>query len=321
MYGNCCYACCGGIYSKYYKKGDAATPGYFNDYDHDMVNKFSLEQNDGYDCLQGMSIYGDLAFYAKFKYVKDEANENHKVGIWAYNLKSGKKYKVYNGSSLTNAVFKLGHANCLFVNKNNLYVATGVAAWPISRYDLHIDGSNIYLTNRKNFKMPSGVSEAAYGIEYAGSMNQFLVRGLTTIYAGNFEGDRFVCNKKYKIGTSVNINGENVDITLRDPKNGGFTHQGIYYKDGNLYLPMINNRANQQSLVVAYKLNSNTANGATLQARNDMVVRITSNQAFPNLFEIEAVSCYNGEMYFAVNARKKGDIGCDFLSKVKGFRF
>ena len=106
------------------KRVNAATPGYFNDYDHDMVNKFSLEQNDGYDCLQGMSIYGDLAFYAKFKYVKNEANENHKVGIWAYNLKSGKKYKVYKGKNIN-----ISRRNILLLYNKSIRNIFGQQKW------------------------------------------------------------------------------------------------------------------------------------------------------------------------------------------------
>ena len=42
-------------------------------------------------------------------------------------------------------------------------------------------------------------------------------------------------------------------------------------------------------------------------------VKIASKD-FPNLFEIEAVSCYNGEMYIATNVRVKPGVGGDFIS-------
>lgn len=304
------------------KKVNAATPGLFRGYDSDMINEYSLEEDDGFYSVQGMSIYGDLAFYAKIK--EDGPKENTRVRMWVYNLETGKKYEVYNGSSMTKRDFKLGHANCLFVNKNYVYVATDIKEWPISRYNLHINNGKVYLTDRVNFKMPSEINEAAYGIEYAGSMGQFLVRGLRTIYAGNFEGDTFVCDKKYKIGTTVNIEGEEVDIALKKVEEGGCTHQGIYYKDDYLYLPMINNQKMNQSFVIAFPLDSSTPSGSTLEASDDMVVRITSHKGFPDLFEIEAVSCYKGEMYIAVNARKKIDgrlQSYDFLSRVLDFRF
>lgn len=43
------------------------------------------------------------------------------------------------------------------------------------------------------------------------------------------------------------------------------------------------------------------------------VVKIESKD-FLNLFEIEAVSSYNGEMYIATNVRVKPGVGGDFIS-------
>ena len=298
------------------KKVNAATPGYFNQYDADLQKKISLDEGSGYDYLQGMAIYRDWAFYAKLDN-KDKPDKDNKVRMWAYNLKSGKKFVVYNGSDLKNTDFRLGHANDIFINGKYVYVATMVPEWPISRFDLNIDNGNIYLTNRVNISVP-GISETkkVYGIEYAGSMNQFLVRGLTTIYAGNFEGDKFKYDKKYTISENVNIQGQNISITAGKK----FAHQGIYYKDGYLYLPMTSLERTQQSLVVAYKLNSNTPNGSVLKASSDMVVRIDSNY-YSKVFEIEGVGCYNGQMYIAVNGRISDKETHDFITAVKDFRF
>ena len=131
------------------KKVNAATPGVFTEYDKNMAKKFSIEEID-YGSTQWMSIYGDFAFYAKMVNISETDSEKEKerkkdlVRIWAYNLKTGKKYPVYNKDT-TNQNFLLAHANCLFVNGNYLYVATCNPNWPISRYNLILSSAELLL--------------------------------------------------------------------------------------------------------------------------------------------------------------------------------
>ena len=111
------------------------------------------------------------------------------------------------------------------------------------------------------------------------------------------------------------------DETINLDYNTCFTYQSIYYKDGILYLPLHSKKIAKQSVVVGFNLTYSTPDGAVLPAVNDSIVRITSNNAYPNLFEAEAVSCYNGKMIVAVNGRKAGDVAEDTLIEIKGFNF
>lgn len=301
-------------------KALAASKGYFNDYNKLAV----IEQGDSYCGIQGMSVHGDWAYYSKLQVINKQ--ETGKAGIWAYNLRTGEKIKAYDGYS-NNAVFYIGHANCLFVNNNFMYIAgtynKGESNVPsIIRYNIENTGSRINLTNRQEFSLYSGKNKSgsriiASGIEYAGSLGGFVVKSKTTIYFGNFTGDYFNWTKSYSLDNYVQCKDETINLDY----NTCFTYQSIYYKDGILYLPLHSKKVAKQSVVVGFNLTSSTPDGAVLPAVNDSIVRITSNNAYPNLFEAEAVSCYNGKMIVAVNGRKAGDVAEDTLIEIKGFNF
>ncbi len=302
-------------------KASAASKGYFNEY-----NKLAtIEHGDGYCGIQGMSVYGDWAYYAKVQYFTNSGFTGN-GGIWAYNLKTGQKIKAYEGST-NNAVLNIGHANCLFVNSNNIYIAgannEGDSNVPsIVKYNIQNTGDRVNLTNRTEYKLYSGNNKTGRvivgsGVEYAGSMGGFLVKSGTNIYYGNFADGYFNWTKKFSLDQYVTCNNETINLDY----DTCFTYQSIYYKDGVLYLPLHSKKHAQQSVVVGFNLTSATPNGATLPAVDESLVRITSNNAYPNLFEAEAVSCYNGKMIMAVNGRKAGNVAEDTLVEIKGFNF
>lgn len=303
------------------EKSLAASKGYFNEY-----NKITtIDHGDGYCGIQGMSVYGDWAYYAKIqKFANQPFTGNG--GIWAYNLKTGERIKAYDVAT-NSPVFRIGHANCLFVNSNHMYIAgtynEGERNIPtIIRFNIENTGDRVNLTNRKEYKLFSqkdkkGNVIIASGIEYAGSMGGFVVKSKTSIYFGNFADDYFDWTKKYDLATQVKCKNEVIDLEY----DRFFRYQSLYYKDGVLYLPLHSLKLAQQSLVVGFRLTSNTPNGTVLPAVDDSIVRITSNNAYPVTFEAEAVSCYNGKMIMAVNGKKAGNVTEDTLVEIKGFNF
>lgn len=303
----------------------AALKGYFSEYDHKLEKQLSLEEGREFHTLQGMTISSTgLAFYAKIKFEKKE--EDNKVGMWLYNLNYKKKYKVYNGSSLKTNLFKLGHANCMIVRSNYLYVVTCVKDWPIARYKINFKdtkkGKKVYLSERKNFKMldinSKGIQENIWcsGIDYVPEWKSFIVKNGNKIYVGNFSGGLFKWTKRLIVDDSENIIC-NKKLNLRC--NELFVRQGMLYNNGILYLPMHNSENNCQSIVVGYKLPKSPLDGERLLALKDTLVRITST-TYKYTFEIEGVGKYKGKMYIAVNA-DKGNKPLDFITTVKDFTF
>ena len=301
-------------------KAKAASTGYFNDY----IKLATVEQGDGYDGIQGMSVYGEWAYYAKLQ-IKN-GKETGKCGIWAYNLETGQKIKVYNGKR-NKAVFKIGHANCLFVNSNYLYIASGDANMGVIRYNIDHQGNRVNLTNKKTFKLYSerckrGEKLPVSGIEYAGRLNAFILKCGNYIYLGEFNENYFAYHKRFEIEQQVAINSR--DEVLDLSPNVKFVRQSMYYDNGILYLPMSSKNNLKQSIVVGFRLDEHHQDNDILNSIDNSIVRITSTRAYPHLFEIEAVDNYKGKMIMAVNCRKEVNgkaVGEDIIAEVKTFDF
>ena len=317
----CCMLVCAiitAIANNVVDKASAATKGYFNDY----TKLTTIEHGDGYDGIQGMSVYGEWAYYAKLQ-IKNK-RETGKCGIWAYNLRTGNKIKVYNGTG-NNAVFKVGHANCLFVNSKYMYIAAGEANKGVIRYDLDFRGDRVNLTNKKIFKLYSEKNKQGdllpvSGIEYAGSLGDFLVKCGDGIYRGQFVDGYFDYQYRYRLDTHVKCRDEVLNIQMEQD----FTRQSMYFEDGIIYLPMSSKIHPQQSIVVGFKLDVTIPDGYLLNSVDDSIVRITSNNAYPHLYEAEAVDNYQGKMIMAVNGRKDVNgkaVGEDIIVEVKDFSF
>ena len=297
-------------------KSKASTLGYFNTYS----NVVGIELDSGYTSAQAMNICNNMAYHIK---VANSGTVNEgKARIWAYDLKNNKNYVVYNGNT-SNKVFSIGHANCMYVGTNSLYIATQESG-KASIYNYKIGKSNgkYYLYNKKEYKLYSHNTNvtapiACTGINYASELGGFIVKNGHHIYLGKFSGDKFAWTKHYTIDTKLKVNTnkgtENIDVT-------NYIKQGMFYRGGKLYMPMTNNKKKNQSIIVVYNLNANTKNNSVIPEFSTEFFRITSS-TYSKLFEIESVARHNGELYMNVNATDAYGKNHDRIIKMKNFSF
>ena len=299
------------------KASTVTKTGYFNTYS-DVVN---IEYDKNYTSAQAMNTYGGKVWHIKI--ANDGTAKAGESRIWAYDLSAKKNNIIYNGNG-SNYIFEIGHANCMYVGKSSLYIATqedGKAS--IARYNIGTSGSKTYLYGRKNFKLYSHNTKvktpiSVTGINYAAELGGFVVKSGNHIYAGNFSGDKFNWTKHYTIDTNLTVKAndgktENINVA-------SYIKQGMFYRNGILYMPMVNDKKLNQSIVVAYKLDASVANNAVLQERSDIFFRITSSK-YSKLFEIEDVARHNNALYCNANITDSTGKTYDKIIVFKNFTF
>lgn len=295
----------------------ATKTGYFNTY-NDIVN---IEYDSNYTSAQAMNISNSKVWHVK---AANEGTANYgKSRIWMYDLSTKKNYVVYNGNT-SNYTFQIGHANCMYVGSNALYIATQESGKPsIVKYSIGTSNNKYYLYDKKAFYVYSHNTKvttpiAVTGINYASELGGFVVKNGLHIYSGNFSGNTFKWTKHYTIDTYLTVKTN--DGKTENINAANFVKQGMFYRGGILYIPMTNNNKMNQSIVVAYDLNASTANNAVLKEKNNVFFRITSSK-YSKLFEIEDVARHNGYMYANVNATDSTGKTYDRIIKFKDFTF
>ena len=222
--------------------------------------------------------------------------------------------KTSSGASTFNY---LGHANDMDVasvnGKSNLYIATmKVGAGGLVR--MEVDGSKI--TKKASYKIRyngADTSVSAISVESkTDSKINFLFKKGKTVYRGSIGLNATsgtinltkVCTLDVK---SVKINGKTTDLS-------SFTHQGMGYHKGKLYVPLWAGSSKQnQSVIAVYNINSNTS--GTITSNPNLSFRITSGSF--NFFEIEScdISSSDGRLYFNTNRSSS----CDGLLAFKNY--
>lgn len=278
------------------------------------------EQDKNYGAAQGFDISGDYAYYAK---IDNAANDTvRQAKIYAYNFKTKTTSNVYENTT-SDDVFKIGHANCLCVKDNYMYIATMLDNGPsIYRYTINNNNGSIILNDLQKFTVYSHDKSKTSGIKitgihYAPDLNAFFVKLGLHVYYGNFEGSEFKWTKHFKIDTNLSFNTPSGTVNMNANE---YTHQGMYYKDGALYFPMTNSDTWNESIVVKYPVSASTQTESTLAEDPNSFVRITS-QEYSKLWEIECVAAYNGEMYAFNNMTTSSGVTDDKIIKIKDFSF
>ena len=285
----------------------AATTGYFNTYD--TIVK-AVSDRSGCTVTQGLAV-GSGWLYT----VKINGNDTKAV-ISKTNKSTGAttNLKTSSGASTFNY---LGHANDMDVasvnGKSNLYIATmKVGAGGLVR--MEVNGSKI--TKKASYKIRyngADTSVSAISVESkTDSKINFLFKKGKTVYRGSIGLNATsgtinltkVCTLDVK---SVNINGKTTDLS-------SFTHQGMGYHKGKLYVPLWAGSSKQnQSVIAVYNINSNTS--GTITSDPNLSFRITSGSF--NFFEIEScdISSSDGRLYFNTNRSSS----CDGLLAFKNY--
>ena len=309
---------CGMVFAVNSYKSSASSVGYFSTY-KDIT---SIQTSAPYTSAQGMSIYGNKAYYIKTVNTSDHKSASSQV--WVYNLDTGAKKQVYNTDNKSYS-FKIGHANSLYVDSKYMYIATQLKNEPsIYRLNVSCDNGKCYMGNLKKYKVYSSKTGdrklmTVTGIEYANWMKGFLIKNGMKVYYGNFQGDEFVWTKSYDLHTNLTTTTKSGNEYI-DFGNGKFIMQGMYYSKGILYLPMTNANKMGQSIVVAYSLDSSVKSGAILYPLTSRFFRITSKM-YKDLFEIEEVAYYGGRMYANVNAVDNSGKGSDRIIRFNDFNY
>lgn len=306
------------VFSITSKESLAASLGYFSTY----KNIAQIEHGNYYSSSQGMSIYGSKAYYIKTKNTKDYKTEP--TQIWTLDMNTGYKKLVYNNDNKSN-IFKIGHANSIYVNSKYMYIATQLKnKASIYRYNVYWKNGKCSMSNLKKYKVYTSRTDktkllSVTGIEYAKELGGFLIKNGMKVYLGNFSTNEFVWTKCFNLGTKLSVvtksGRENLDFG-----NGKFIMQGLYYKNGYIYMPMTNANKMWQSAVVAYPIKSTVKSGTTINPTNSHFVRITS-KTYKKLFEIEEVSLYNGQMYANVNAIDNNGKNSDRIIRINNFYY
>ncbi len=293
----------------------ASNDGYFGGYD--AIKSINLDSN--YTSSQGFHIHKNEAYYVKIANKGTAKSGNSR--IWVYDLQSKTNKVVYNGNS-NNAEFQIGHANCIYVNAGYMYIATQESNKPsVCRYKISTNGDKRYLYDREDYTVYSDTAgtkiSAVTGINFAPDLGGFLLKNGNHVYLGNFTNDKFVWTKHFTLNTNITVGTKNGTETINT---NDFTKQGMFYKKGKIYMPMVKTNKQNQSLVVVYDINQNTPNNSVLKEDSNTFIRITSNE-YGKLFEIEDVAYYNGQMYANTNATYTRGGSNDMLIKIKDFTF
>ena len=298
-------------------KAYASNAGYFATYT-DVAN---IESNSIYTSAQGMSIYDGKVYY-----IRTESEADYKKAysqIWTLDMKTGEQRQVYNVDE-DRYVFKVGHANSLYVDGKYMYIATQLSNEPsIYRYSLWWEEDICYMEDVKKYNVYSSKSEdrgltAITGIEYAKELGGFLVKNGMTLYLGNFKEDEFVWDKTYTLKNKIVVYTDEGTEYI-DLSNSKYIMQGMYYNKGYIYIPMTNKSNLAESIVVVYPINKSYKSGREIEAVSAPFIRI-SGADNERIFEIEEVASYNGAMYASVNAQSKFRMGRDKIIQINDFR-
>ena len=309
---------CGIVFALNGSKASAASVGYFSTY----KNIATIEHGNYYTASQGMSIYGNKAYYIKT--IKTTDYKSAPTQIWTLDMNTGTKKLAYNSSNKS-YVFKIGHANSIYVDGRYMYIAAQLKNEP-SIYRLNVSWSNgrCYMSNLKKYKVYTSKSSdrklmTVTGIEYAKELGGFLIKNGMKVYLGNFKGDEFVWTKTFNLYTNITTKTKTGREYI-DFGGGKFIMQGMFYKNGYIYTPMTNASKKWQSIVVAYPINSSVKTETTIYPSSSRFIRITSKM-YQKLFEIEEVAYYRGQMYANVNAVDNYGKNSDRIIRINDFYY
>ena len=288
---------------------------------YDTYEDFAPAEHDkNYGAAQGFDISGGIAYYAKIDNASNDIDRQAR--IYAYDMKTRKTSYVYENNP-SDTTFKIGHANCICVKDNYMYIATMLDNGPsIYRYTITNSNGRIILTDLQKYTVYSHDKTRTTGIKitglhYASDLNAFFVKLGIHVYYGNFEGNEFKWTKHFKVDTDLSFNTGSGTVKLNANE---YTHQGMFYKNGALYFPMTNSDTWNESIVVRYPVSVNMAAESTIAEDPNTFVRITS-QKYSKLIEIECVGEYNGQMYAFNNNTTSGGVTEDKIIKIKGFTY
>lgn len=296
------------------KPATTTTPTTTTTTKHKYYNTYStvstISDRNSCSAMQGMAV-GSTYLYT----VKINGDDSRAI-VSKTSRKTGKITNLKTKAGATYLTY-LGHANDMDVatinGKSNLYVAT-MKTGSNSIVRLEVDGA--YMTKKAGYTLKyNGANKSISGIEVLSKTSttvNLLCKAGKNFYTGsigiNATSGTINLKKAFTIDMkSVNINGKTTDLS-------SFTHQGMGYHKGKLYVPLWAGSSKQnQSVIAVYNINSNTS--GTITSDPNLSFRITSGSF--NFFEIEScdISSSDGRLYFNTNRSSS----CDGLLAFKNY--
>ncbi len=274
---------------------------YYNTYD----TIASVPDRSSCTVTQGMAVGSTYLYTAKIK------SDDSRAVLSKTNRKTGAVTNLKTKAGQTSVTY-LGHANDMDVTtingKSNLYVAT-MKKGSNSIVRMEIDGS--YMTKKAGYTLKyngnnKSVSAVAV-ISKSSTMVNLLFKSGKTFYTGsigiNAKSGTINIKKAFTIDlASVKINGKATDLS-------SFTHQGLGYEKGRIYVPLWAGGSKQnQSVIAVYDIKNSdgSVKTGTLKSNANLSFRITSGAY--SFFEIESCGISgDGMLYFNTNRNNSED--------------
>ena len=187
----------------------------------------------------------------------------------------------------------LGHANDMTYCPTNgyIYVATGGDANIKPAYGV------IAFDPAQNYKIvgkykASIDSKAPSGIAYDSKNKVFFLKKGQKVHIGNFENGKF---KSY------------YNTKLEYRKHAGYTHQGIATHNGRIYIPLWDEKGQNNSVIREYIVTKKS--NTSYSIKFDFAVRYDNNTNKKDKFEMEGLDfSKSGQMFIVTNEENKREI-------------
>ena len=285
---------------------------------HKYYNTYStvstISDRNSCSAMQGMAV-GSTYLYT----VKINGDDSRAI-VSKTSRKTGKITNLKTKAGATYLTY-LGHANDMDVatinGKSNLYVAT-MKTGSNSIVRLEVDGA--YMTKKAGYTLKyNGANKSISGIEVLSKTSttvNLLCKAGKNFYTGsigiNATSGTINLKKAFTIDMkSVNINGKTTDLS-------SFTHQGLGYNDGKVFVPVwAGGSKENQSVIAVYDImkSDGTLKTGTLKSSDSLSFRITSGSY--SFFEIESCGISgDGKLYFNTNRN-----GSDAVHYFKNYTF
>ena len=283
--------------------------GYYSGY----TTVKSLKNTSGCTSMQGLAVGSTYLYSVKIK------TDNKSATIFKTHKDTGKTTQLTNSATGGYTFSYLGHANdmdCVTLNdKTNLFIAT-MTEGSNSLVRLQVSGSTLTKKGAYTLKYNDeniSVTSVAILSKTSTHVNMLFKKG-KTFYTGSVKisagSGTINLTKAFKIRVdNVQIKGKTYDMS-------SWTHQGMGYHDGKLYVPLYNDSNTCQSVILVYNIEN--ASGK-LTANPDLSFRITSGTF--SIFEIEScgICPKDGKLYFNTNRWKGSDANYDAVHVINDY--
>lgn len=268
-----------------------ASAAYYNTY----TTKTAI--NDGtYTKCEGFAVGSTYAYTAKLN-----ASESQAILIKT-NLSTGENFKLTDSDTGKGYATYLGHANdmavCTIDSKSHLFIVDSNSNKCVK---VKVDGRKFSKVATYQFYC-DGQVQSIGGIDIISktdSLIKFLCKKGKSFYVGsvatNAPSGKINLTKAFDISVEdALVNGAVV------PNLGNYTHQGMCYSSGTLYVPLTGNGIGKKNVsVVLVYTNITEFTSGTQHAKADTSYRITSSKY--STFEIEGCGIQGGKLWFNTN--------------------